>query len=123
MVAVNVVNSNSICPIKLNTIPSISVVRKVMFPVTIGCTFVRVITGSISTSYQLFIIDPPIITKALPNIVNKNRSQFAEKEEFVKYRANQKPVNTVINFEFTIPIFTSAFKSEKKVGFFVVETD
>ena len=84
MAASIVVKARSTNPITDNAIPNLKTNLSEKFPVTVGRFLADSITVSISTSYQLFRISAPAITNVLPEIVNKNTSQFAKKVPFVK---------------------------------------
>src|SRR5699024_41484 len=121
-VAVTVVPNNNSRPTAVVTQPNSNVTCNEIWPVTVGLDLVLSITGSISTSYQLFNIHPPAMTKALPSIVRIKTSQFALKLEPERCKANQNPVKTVIKFELIIPTLIKDLKSCFIEATWVLET-
>src|SRR5690625_4864475 len=87
---------------------------KEILPVTVGRCCVRFIFRSKSTSYQLFNINAPAITRVPPTVINKNLSQKSKKDASVKYKASQNPLNIGKIFAIRTNPFTNNFKSAKK---------
>src|SRR5699024_4738960 len=82
--AVTVVKYKRISPDNVETTPRNNTLFNDNFPVTVGRSFVRLITGSISTSYQLFKTLAPISTNALPSIVTMNKPIFSMNDDCIK---------------------------------------
>src|SRR5699024_1237759 len=99
-------------PITENAIPNQKTIFNEKWPVTVGRSWVRIISLSKSTSYQLLSINAPDITNKLPIVTKTNSSQRIIKSAPVKCNASQYPTMTgntlAIN---TIP-FTILLKSK-----------